>query len=756
MNRERSGKVNPRIEADHLAKLSILRALLLLGTALGCAATVSREQPLPALPNAPVAQILFQRFPVKPLPVATRRDDIVELVHGRAVADPYRWLEAGDEPAVRAWIDAQNELTDKALSSVPAHGEIKRRLEQLLGIGHVSLPSVRRTGTGAFRYFYTRREGKQNQPVLLLRDGLSGKDRVLIDPNLMSKDGTTALDWYVPSNTGDLVAYGTSHDGSEESTLRVRDVRSGQDLPVKIPHTRHASVCWLPNGKRFFYSRFPKPGSVPQGEEKYHRRIYEHVLGRDPDKDPLVFGDQLPMTDFPGCTNSPNGRWLVVRVHQGWSKSEIYLADTQKNPLAWVRVTEGKEHVYDPVILDDALYLQTNEGAPRYALHAVDPQRPQRNNWRLLIGEHPSDVISSFDVIGNQVLVSYMHDATSRLERFDRNGKSLGPIDLETIGTSDGFSGVHDGSEAFFDFESFAVPPVIRRLDLKTGRIAVWEQVDSPIAPADFAVTRGKALSKDKTPIPYLMVHKHGVDLKSGDNPTLLYGYGGFTLSLVPRFSRSTYVFLERGGVYVQANLRGGGEYGETWHNAGKLANKQNVFDDFAAVAEQLISSRVTQPSRLAIHGRSNGGLLVLAALTQRPELFRAAVSSVPLSDMLRYHRFLIAKLWIPEYGSAENPQEFQVLQAYSPYHRVESGAAYPAVLLTTGVSDTRVDPMHARKMAAALQYATSSGRPVLLRSETRAGHGQGKPITKVAEEFADIYAFVLWQLGVIEGPDRR
>jgi prolyl oligopeptidase len=733
-------------------KPSILRASLLLVTAGACAAPAPREPPQP-LPRAPVAQVLFERVPVKPLPVPTRREDVVEIVHGRAVADPYRWLEAGDEPAVRAWIDAQNALTDKALSSVPAHAEVKGRLEQLLGIGHVSLPSVRRTASGAFRYFYTRREGKQNQPVLLQRDGVSGKDRVFIDPNVMSKDGTTALDWYVPSNNGDLVAYGTSQDGSEESTLRIRDARSGQDLALKIPHTRYASVCWLPNGKRFYYSRFPKPGTVPKDEEKYHRRIYEHVIGRDPDKDPLVFGDQLPMTDFPGCVISPNGRWLVVRVHQGWSKSEIYLADTRHSPLAWVRVTEGKEHVYNPVILDDALYLQTNEGASRYALYAVDPEHPQRARWRLVLGEHPTDVISSFDVIGNQVFASYMHDAASRLERFDRNGKSLGAIELGTIGTSEGFSGVHDGSEVFFDFESFAVPPIIRRLELKTGQIATWEQVDSPIALADFAVTRGKAVSKDGTPIPYLIVSKNGVDLKSGDNPTLLYGYGGFNLSLVPRFSRSTYAFLERGGVYVQANLRGGGEYGETWHSAGKLAKKQNVFDDFTAVAEHLISSRVTRPSRLAIHGRSNGGLLVLAALTQRPELFRAVVSSVPLSDMIRYHRFLIAKLWIPEYGTAEDREQFEVLEAYSPYHRVQSGAAYPAVLLTTGVSDTRVDPMHARKMAAALQYATSSERPVLLRSEVRAGHGQGKPIAKVAEEFADIYAFLLWQLGVIEGP---
>jgi prolyl oligopeptidase len=512
-------------------------------------------------------------------------------------------------------------------------------------------------------------------------------------------------------------------------------------------------VCWLPDAKRFFYSRFPKPGSVPKGEEKYHRRIYEHVIGRDPEQDPLVFGAELPMTDFPSCTISPDGRWLVVRVHQGWSKSELYLADTRQKPLAFRRVTDDKEHLYDPVILNDTLYVHTNEGAPRYALYAVSPERPERSGWKRVLPEHPTDVLSSVDVINDQVLASYMHDAASRLERFDRQGKSLGSVELPTIGTSDAWSGVHDGNEAFFDFESFAVPPIIRRLDLTTGEQSVWEEVSSPIAPAEFAVTPGKARSKDGTVVPYLMVHKKDVDLKSKDNPTLLYGYGGFNLSLVPRFSRSAYVLLERGGIYVQANLRGGGEFGEEWHNAGKLEHKQNVFDDFSAVAERLIETGVTRPARLAIHGRSNGGLLVLAALTQRPELYRAVVSSVPLADMIRSQRFLIAKLWIPEYGDPADAGQFHALEAYSPYHRVLRGAAYPAVLITTGVSDTRVDPMHARKMAAALQYATSSSRPVLLRSEVQAGHGQGKPITKVAEEFADIYAFLLWQLGIVPGP---
>jgi prolyl oligopeptidase len=688
----------------------------------------------------------------KPLPlVETRRQDVVDVVHGVRVADPYRWLESSEDPEVRRWVDAQNDLLERTLSRLPARPAIHRRLAELLQIGHVSLPAVRRVTGGKLRYFYTKREGDQDQPVLLVRDRVDGADRVLLDPNTMSADKTTSLDWFVPAWDGSLVAYGTSEGGSEESTLRIRDVVRGRDLTDTIPRARYSSVCWLPGSKRFFYARFPAPGSVPAGEEKYHRKIYEHEIGRDPERDPMVFGQGQPMTDFPSCTISPNGRWLLIRVHQGWSKSSLWIGDTSKPKLELVEMTRGQEHLYDPLALDDVVYVRTNEGAARYALWAVDPNRPQRDAWKRVIPEHPSDVLGGFDAIGGQLFVSYLSRAVSRVERFDRSGKSLGPIELPTLGTNDGFSGLHDGREVFFDFESFAVPPSVRRLDLASGKVEVWQRVPAPIDADDYLVTPAKANSKDGTQVPYLMVHSKQVDLKSGRNPSLLYGYGGFNVSLQPRFSRTNFLFLERGGVCVQANLRGGGEFGEDWHRAGQLENKQNVFDDFIAVAEDLVSRKVTSPERLAIHGRSNGGLLVAAVLTQRPDLFRVAVSGVPLTDMLRYQHFLIAKLWIPEYGSAEDPEQFRWLHAYSPYHRVREGTRYPAVLLTTAVSDTRVDPMHARKMAAALQHASASGQPVLLRSEVQAGHGAGKPIRKVVEEYSDVFGFVLWQLGVLD-----
>lgn len=687
------------------------------------------------------------------VPVPTRRDKVVDDLFGVKVADPYRWLENNDSPAVEKWIHAENRLTQHTLSRIKARKSIRHQLEKLLAIGEISLPTVKRRKSGKLRLFYTRRAGRQNQPVLYVRDGVDGKDRPLVDPNQMSAQGTVSLDWYYPSRDGSLLAYGTSANGSENSTLRIRNVDTGKDLPDVITRARYASVCWMPDNRRFFYSRFPAKGTVPAGEEKYHRHIYEHLLGRDADKDPVVFGQGREMTEFPTCTISPNGRFLVVRVAEGWSKSELFLADTRAGKLDFQELTQGESHVYDPLILDRKLYIRTNDGAPRYALYEVDPRHPARKNWRAVLHEHPHDVLDSFNVIGGQILVGYLDAAVSRLERFDAKGKSLGEVPLPTLGSSGGFTGVHDGKQAFYSFESFATPPVIRRITLASGKTRVWQRVRAPIKSKDFVVTRHQARSKDGTAIPYLMVSRKNVDLHGGHAPTLLYGYGGFNVSLEPRFSRTAYVLLDHGGVYVQANLRGGGEFGEDWHRAGQLENKQNVFDDFYAVGKDLVSRHVTDRQHLAIYGASNGGLLVAASITQHPRMFRAAVASVPLTDMLRYDRFLIAKLWVPEYGSPEDKKAFKWLYAYSPYHHVVKNTPYPAVLLTTATSDTRVAPMHARKMAAALQYATSSGQPVLLRTETKAGHGAGKPISKVAEEYADLYSFVLWQLGVIKGP---
>lgn len=726
-------------------------ALLLTACAGSSSPPVAVSPPNPLERSGlPESSVIVEKWPMPRPRIPTRRDQTVDRFHGVDVPDPYRWLENGDSPEVSAWVDAQNQLLERKLSASKARPLLRARLAELLQIGWISLPTVRKTQTGGLRLFFKRREGKQEQPILVVRDGSRGTDSVLLDPNVQSTDGTLSLDWYEPSEDGALVAYGTSQGGSEDSILRVRNVQTGQDLSDTIGHTRHASVAWTQDGKRFFYSRYPEPGSVPKGEERYHRRIYEHRLGRDPKLDPLVFGDALLHTDYPSCQTSPDGRWLVISVSRGWNESEIHLADLEEAALTFHRLTPPGQNRYAAIARRDALFVLTNEGASRYRLFQIDPKKPDRTHWRLLIAEHPTDVLANVELVGTNFLVSYQQGGISRLERFDIHGKSRGPIPLPTLGTSDGFSGLSDGSEAFYNFESFAVPPTIHRLDLTSSTSELWESISAPLVPEDYRVEERQARSPDGTQIPYRLVQHRSVNLSSGNNPTLLYGYGGFNEKMQPRFSRANFAWLEQGGIYVQAVLRGGGEFGEDWHRAGQRAEKQNTFDDFIAVAEDLIQGKVTNPRQLAIHGRSNGGLLVAAALTQRPELFQAAVAGVPLTDMVRYPEFLIAKLWIPEYGSPRDPDEFRTLFAYSPYHRVRPGVSYPAVLVTTAESDTRVDPLHARKFVAALQQATRSDRPILLRTERKAGHGAGTPVSKLVLEFADLYAFLLEELGML------
>jgi prolyl oligopeptidase len=676
-----------------------------------------------------------------------RIDPVNEVLHGVAIPDPYRWLERGDAEEVRSWVAAQNAHTTEVLGGVPGRAKIRRQVKDLLSIGQVSAPAVRYRGRATGRYFYTRRTGLQNQAVLLFRDGLRGEDRVLVDPNTLAKDGTATLDWYFPSVDGKLVAYGISKSGDEDSTLRIRDVDTGADLPDVIDRTRHCSIDWQPDGKAFYYTRYPAPGSVPKDEERYHRHVFLHRLGADPATDAKVFGEGRDAKDWPNVTLSPNGRWLVVSVSQGWQKTEVYLKDLSRPDGSFVPLVEKIDAIFDVTVLDDRIFVHTNHKAPRYRLYAVDPTDLRRETPLIDEGEH---VLQSAGIIGRKIFALYLRDASSWLRVFDFEGRSQGDIALPTLGSISGVSGEWDGPEAFFGFTSFAVPSSIYRYDLASKGIALWESIQAPIRPEDFEVRQVRFPSKDGTQISMFLVHKKGL-AKNGNLPVYLTGYGGFNISLTPAFLGASYLFLERGGVIAEPNLRGGGEYGESWHKAGTLGQKQNVFDDFIAAAEWLIREGYTRPERLAIGGGSNGGLLVGAALTQRPDLFRAVYCSVPLLDMIRYHRFLIAKLWVPEYGSADDREQFQWLWRYSPYHRVRDGTKYPAVLISTAESDSRVDPMHARKMAARLQAATSAGpeRPILLRIETKAGHGAGKPIAKVIEQSTDVWAFLFSQLGL-------
>ncbi|HET6179385.1 MAG TPA: prolyl oligopeptidase family serine peptidase [Candidatus Sulfotelmatobacter sp.] len=687
---------------------------------------------------------------------------MADVFHGTRVIDSYRWLEDSNSAEVQKWVVGEMAYTRSLLDPLPGRERIHARLTELLSIGSVTPPQV-----AGRHYFYTKREGMQNQPVLYVRDGVDGKDRVMVDPNLLAADGTEALDWYQPSENGKYLAYGTSSGGSEMSTLHIIETKTSTMLPDTIERTRAASIAWVPENTGFYYTRYPKKGDVPNGQEVYNRRVFYHVLGDDPDKDELIFGEGRDPEDWPNVHLSNDGRWLLIAVEQGWTKSELYLMDLKKNAPP-TRITTGKNALYNGEVYDGKIYITTNEDAPRYRVFVADAGNYDREAWKELIPQTDA-VLQGSGVFGGKLFAQYEQNASSQLKLFDLEGKKISDIELPAIGTVFGSGGHWDRDEAFFGFQSFTVPPSIYRIDLKpthaetagTNSIksdvianpTLWTKVDAPsIDPAGYDVAQEWFKSKDGTRVPMFIVHKKGLQ-KSGKNPTLLTGYGGFNVSLTPAFSRTAYLWMEHGGIYAVANLRGGAEFGEDWHRAGMLDKKQNVFDDMIAAAEHLIAEKYTDKNHLAIQGGSNGGLLMGAMMTQRPDLFRAVVCQVPLLDMLHYQDFQIAKLWIPEYGTSENADQFKWLYAYSPYHHVKAGAEYPAILFMTADTDTRVDPMHAKKMAALMQAAARNGgsktRPILLRIESKAGHGAGKPVTKQIEEFTDVYSFLFWQLGV-------
>ena len=690
----------------------------------------SPSSPAPSLPQTPVKAV-------------------ADMFHGTKVVDNYRWLEDGKSPATEKWVEEEMAYTRSVLDRLPGREAIHARLTQLLSIGSVTPPTI-----AGRHYFYTKREGMQNQPILYVRDGLNGEDRILVDANKLAADGTIALDWFQPSENGKYVAYGTSPSGSEMSTLHIIETKTGTVLPDTIERTRAASIAWTLDNSGFYYTRYPKKGDVPEGQEMYKRHVFYHALGDDPaNDDKPIFGEGRDAEDWPSVNLSNDGRWLLINVSQGWTKSELYLMDVKKGTPP-TRITTGKNFLYGGEVYNDKIYITTNEDAPRYRVFVADAGNYDREAWKELIPQTDA-VLQGTAVFGGKLFAQYEQNATSQLKIFDLDGKKLNDLTLPALGTVFGTGGRWNHDEVFYGFQSFTFAPSIYRYDLKDGSTSLWTKVDAPsIDPAAYDVNQEWFQSKDGTRVPMFVVHKKGV-AKNGKNPTLLTGYGGFNVSLTPTFSRTAYLWMEHGGVYAVANLRGGAEFGEDWHRAGMLEKKQNVFDDMIAASEHLIAEKYTDKNHLAIQGGSNGGLLMGAMITQRPDLFRAVVCQVPLLDMLHYQDFQIAKLWIPEYGSSENPEQFKWLYAYSPYHHVKAGTEYPAILFMTADTDTRVDPMHAKKMAALMQAEAKNGasktRPILLRIESKAGHGAGKPVTKQIEEFTDVYSFLFWQLGVKE-----
>src|SRR5579862_5583440 len=686
------------------------------------------------------------KAPVPDGPPVAEIKPVVDLFHGTRVIDNYRWLEKSDTPQTGKWVEEEMAYTRALLDPLPGRDAIHKRLSELLSIGNVTPPVI-----AGRHYFYTRREGMQNQPVLYVREGLNGTDRVLVDANQLAADGTIALDWFQPSESGKYVAYGTSPSGSEMSTLHIVETKTGTLLPDTIERTRAASIAWLHDNSGFYYTRYPNKGEVPAGQEMYNRHVYFHLLGSPVETDDPIFGEGRDPEDWPSLSLSNDGRWLLIQVSQGWTKSELYLMDLKSDKPA-SRLTTGKDFLYSGDLYDGKIYITTNEDAPRYRIFVTDAGNFDREAWKEIVPQSDA-VLLGAAVFGGKLFAQYEQNASSQLKLFDLDGKKLGDLPLPAIGTVFASGGRWDRDEVFYGFQSFTFAPSIYRYDLKNGTTSLWTKVEAPsINPADYDVAQEWFHSKDGTKVPMFVVHKKGLE-KNGKTPTLLTAYGGFNLSLTPSFNRAAYLWMEHGGVYAVANLRGGAEFGEDWHRAGMLDKKQNVFDDMIAAAEHLISERYTNKNHLAIQGGSNGGLLMGAMLTQRPDLFRAVVCQVPLLDMLHYQDFQIAKLWIPEYGSSDDPQQFKWLYAYSPYHHVKMGTEYPSVLFMTADTDTRVDPMHAKKMAALMQAEARNGasktRPILLRIESKAGHGAGKPVTKQIEELTDVYSFLFWQLGV-------
>lgn len=670
----------------------------------------------------------------------TRAVDVKDVLHGMPVSDPYRWLEDASRPEVKAWMAAQDDLARGELGKLPVRGKLLARLKELAYLDSVSAP-IRR---GAFT-FLVRRHATKEKSVVYWKDGKSGEEKVLFDPNTWSKDGSASLGDWQPTWDGTRVAYQVKANNSDEASLRVIDVETGKVSEADvIEGGKYASASWTPDGSGFYYTWLPTDPKVPVDARPGYQEVRFHRLGEDPKMDRVVHGGLGDPTAFLSAAVSRDGRWLVLSVQHGWSSTDVSFRDLSDPEQAdrWTPLVVGTTAHWSVEVFRDRFYVMTDDGAPRGRVYEVDPARPARKAWREVVPERPDATIAGVAVLGGRLALNYLKDASSLLEVRELGGAFVREMKLPGLGTVGGPSGLADDDEAYFTFESYTTPREIYSMSMKTGRLGLFAKLKVPVDPSPYVVEQVSFPSKDGTKVSMFLVHRR--DLKrDGKARAILYGYGGFQVSETPAFSALLYPWLEEGGVWASVNLRGGGEYGEEWHKDGMLLKKQNTFDDFLAAARWLSTEKVTSPDRLAIYGGSNGGLLVGAAMTQDPKPFSAVLCAVPLLDMVRYHLFGSGRTWISEYGSAEDPKQFEALRAYSPYHAVKKGTAYPATLLLSADSDDRVDPMHARKFAAALQAATTGG-PVLLRIERNAGHGGADMVKASVEARADEYAFVL------------
>jgi prolyl oligopeptidase len=677
---------------------------------------------------------------------ATKKADVADDYHGTKIADPYRWLEDTDSPETAKWVEAQNAVTREYLSKIPRRASFKDRLLTLYNYERFN--GLERIGP---RYLLTRNDGLQNQDVLYVADSLNGKERVLLDPNTLRADGTTALAGHYASKDGKLLAYGIAEAGSDWTTWRVRDVETGKDLPDVIRWSKFSIVEWTPDHRGFYYQRFdePKPGEEMRARNEY-AKLYLHRLGEPQSADRLVYErpDQKQWMFYPEITE--DGRYLLLAVQTtDFGRNLLFYQDLREQPPKTVELIRELTAQFIPLgTRGSVVYFSTTDGAPRGRIVAIDLARPERANWREIVPQQ-KEPIDAARMVSQRLVLSYLKDAASAVKVFALDGKLVKEVALPGVGQVAFLASRPADPEMFFKFMSFTSPTVTYRLDPPAGTATVVRQSKVGFDPARFEAERVFYTSKDGTRIPMALVHRKGI-VRNGQTPTILYGYGGFNSSVLPTFNPAIVAWMEMGGMFAVANIRGGAEYGDEWHEAGKREKKQNVFDDFIAAAEWLIAQKYTSTPKLALYGGSNGGLLVGAVVNQRPDLFGAAMPAVGVMDMLRFQKFTIGAAWVDEYGSSDDPAQFKTLRAYSPLHNIKAGAKYPAVFITTSDHDDRVVPGHSFKYAAALQEAQQSAdRPALIRIETRAGHGAGKPVTKIIEEWADRLAFLSKELGV-------
>ena len=668
-----------------------------------------------------------------------RKSDQVDDYHGVKVADPYRWLENLDSEETRAWVEAQNKLSFGYLASIPARTTLKERLTKLWNYEKYGVPF--KEGN---RYFYTRNSGLQNQSVLYTVSSLDAQPQLVLDPNTLSADGTVAVSGLQASPDGKLLAYSLSASGSDWQEWKVRDVETGKDLSDQLKWVKFSGVSWTRDGKGFFYSRYDEPKSDTLKSVNYFQKVYFHKIGSPQSEDALVYERPDQQDWLFGGNVTEDGNYLIVTVFKGTDvKSRVYFKDLRAKDAPVVKLLDDFDASYTFVGNDGTrFWFQTDLQASRGKIIEIDTANPARRNWKLIVPEG-KETLQTTTFVDNKFILNYLKDAYTQVKIYDTTGKLVNEVAFPGIGQAEGFGGKATDKETFYSFTGFTTPTTIYRYDMTTGKSTIFRQPKVDFNPADYETKQVFYKSKDGTKVPMFITYKKGLKL-DGNNPTYLYGYGGFGLSMPPAFSVGNLVWMELGGVYAQPNLRGGGEYGEEWHQAGMKLKKQNVFDDFIAAAQWLIDNKYTSTPKLAIGGGSNGGLLVGAALTQRPDLFGAALPAVGVMDMLRFQQFTIGWAWVSDYGSSDNAEEFKALYAYSPLHNIKRGTSYPPTMITTADHDDRVWPGHSFKFAAALQAAQAGSAPILIRIETKAGHGAGKPTSKIIEETADRWAFLV------------